>query len=89
MLPRVQVETSSYLASKLWKYVPRSQNSTVKKNYTFKMQNETYAQLDVMEYKIFVFFMRKQTHISVRPPICVEYRVSNLFLHVTNVVCIS
>jgi len=44
----------------------------VKKNYTFKMQNETYAKFYFMEYKIFVFFMRKQTHISVYPLICVE-----------------
>lgn len=89
MLPRVQVETSNYLASKLWKYIHRKQKTTLKKNCTFKTQNETYAILDFREYEIFVFFMRKQTHISVCPPICVEYGVSNLFLHVTNVVCIS
>lgn len=89
MLPRVQVETSNYRASKLWQYLHRSQKATVKKICTFKMQNETYAELDSTEHKIFALFMRRQTHNSVYPLICVEHGVSGLFLQVRNVVCLS
>lgn len=70
MLPRVLVETRHYLAFEFWKCVQRDQKSTVKKNYLFKIQNETYAKLDFMEYTIFVLYEKAISSSSMSSNMC-------------------